>query len=62
MVVAKKDMVIDPDQLLEHCRTNLAPFKVPKKVIVVEALPKTPTGKILKRQMRQDYKGAFNEE
>ncbi len=62
VVVAKKDMVIDPDQLIEHCRTNLAPFKVPKKVIVVEALPKTPTGKILKRQMRQDYKGAFAQE
>lgn len=59
VVVAKQDMIIDPDGLIEHCRGCLAPFKVPKKVIIVDALPKTPTGKILKRQMRQDYKAAF---
>ena len=62
VVVAKKGQAIDPDELIAHCRQHLAPFKTPKKVIVVEALPKTPTGKILKRQMRQDYKGAFADE
>jgi fatty-acyl-CoA synthase len=40
----------------------LAAFKCPKKVIFLEALPKTPTGKILKREMRTHYKSAFSGE
>ncbi len=46
-------------EIMEHCKTILSPFKVPKKIIFVEALPKTPTGKILKREMRESYKGIF---
>jgi fatty-acyl-CoA synthase len=34
---------------------------VPKSVVFVSALPKTPTGKILKREMRQTYKTMFKE-
>jgi len=46
-------------EIMEHCRMHLSSFKIPKKIIFVEALPKTPTGKILKRQMRESYKGIF---
>jgi fatty-acyl-CoA synthase len=46
-------------EITEHCKSNLSSFKVPKKVIFVEGLPKTPTGKILKREMRESYKGIF---
>jgi len=31
-----------------------------EKVVFLDALPKTPTGKILKRDMRQTYKGLFS--
>lgn len=46
-------------ELLEHCKTQLSSFKVPKAIIFVDALPKTPTGKILKREMRESFKGIF---
>ncbi len=46
-------------EILEHCKKHLSSFKVPKKIIFVEALPKTPTGKILKREMRESFKGIF---
>ncbi len=46
-------------EIMEHCKGILSPFKVPKKIVFVEALPKTPTGKILKREMRESYKGIF---
>jgi fatty-acyl-CoA synthase len=56
VVVPKQGETITEEQILAHCRRHLAAFKVPKKAILVEALPKTPTGKILKREMRQSYK------
>ncbi|MFH1137499.1 MAG: acyl-CoA synthetase [Pseudomonadota bacterium] len=59
VVVVKKGQTLTEEELLEHCRKHLAPFKAPKKIIFVDALPKTPTGKILKREMRQTYKGVF---
>jgi fatty-acyl-CoA synthase len=43
-------------ELISHCRKELAAFKCPKKVFFVDALPKTPTGKILKREMRVSFK------
>ena len=60
VVVPKKGETITEAEIIEHCRKNLAPFKVPKKVVVVEALPKTPTGKILKREMRKSYADIFS--
>ena len=52
VIVPKPGVTLTAEEMLAHCRRELAPFKVPKKVIFVEALPKTPTGKILKRQLR----------
>ena len=59
VVVPKKGQTITEQEIVEHCRRHLAPFKVPKRVVFVEALPKTPTGKILKREMRVDYSSIF---
>jgi fatty-acyl-CoA synthase len=43
--------------LLAHARERLAPFKVPKRVILAEALPKNTAGKLLKRELRARYVG-----
>jgi fatty-acyl-CoA synthase len=40
-----------------HARERLAPFKVPKRVILAEALPKNTAGKLLKRELRARYAG-----
>jgi fatty-acyl-CoA synthase len=45
--------------VLDHCARALASFKVPKGVVFVESLPKNPSGKLLKRQLRQDYAAFF---
>jgi acyl-CoA synthetase (AMP-forming)/AMP-acid ligase II len=42
-------------ELVEYCRDRLAHYKCPKSVDVVEALPRNPTGKILKRDLRAPY-------
>jgi acyl-CoA synthetase (AMP-forming)/AMP-acid ligase II len=51
-VVVGADARVSADELLEHCRTELAKFKVPKDVVVIDALPRNPSGKVLKRELR----------
>ncbi len=51
-VVLRADATATPDKLIEHCRAQLAKFKVPKDVLFVDALPRNPSGKILKRELR----------
>ena len=41
-----------PDSLRDYCSERLARYKVPREVIVMESLPKGPTGKLLKRELR----------
>ncbi len=59
VVVPKKGETITEQEIMEHCKKELARFKCPQKVIFLDALPKTPTGKILKREMRVSYKEIF---
>jgi acyl-CoA synthetase (AMP-forming)/AMP-acid ligase II len=41
--------------LIEHCKQHLADFKVPKKVHIVEKIPRTATGKIQRRSMAETF-------
>ena len=43
---------VRPDELIEFCRERLAAFKYPRAVEIMDKLPKTPTGKFLKRELR----------
>jgi len=43
---------VTPEAIVEHCRTRMAAYKYPRLVEIVEDLPKTPTGKILRRGLR----------
>jgi len=61
VVVPKAGQKITEAELMELCKKELAPFKVPKGFIIVDALPKTPTGKILKREMRVTYKDMYKD-
>lgn len=51
-IVPRKEHAIDSEQLLDWLGTRLARFKVPTQIVQVESMPKTPTGKILKRELR----------
>ncbi|BDM69186.1 long-chain-fatty-acid--CoA ligase [Streptomyces nigrescens] len=41
-----------PEELTAHCRQQLAAYKYPREIRIVDALPKGPTGKILKKELR----------
>ncbi len=51
-VVVNPAMTTTPEELIEHCRPQLARFKVPKAVVFIDALPRNPSGKVLKRELR----------
>ncbi|MFF9607164.1 acyl-CoA synthetase [Streptomyces sp. NPDC014684] len=55
VVVARGE--VTPDQLTEHVRQKLAPFKAPKRVLFVDELPRNASGKILKRELRDRFGG-----
>jgi long-chain acyl-CoA synthetase len=52
-VVIKSGEQVTQAELLEHCKTNLAKFKIPSVIEVVESLPKSNVGKILRRTLRE---------
>ena len=43
---------VDADQIAAHCRAAFTPYKVPRQIVFVEALPKSSVGKILRRELR----------
>jgi acyl-CoA synthetase (AMP-forming)/AMP-acid ligase II len=55
VVVAAPGHTLDIDALLDYCRAHLAAFKCPKSVDVLAELPRNPTGKILKKDLRRPY-------
>ena len=59
VVVPKAGAALGERQVLEHAHEMLASFKVPKRVLFAESLPKNPSGKILKRQLREENARAF---
>ena len=59
VVVLKPGVLLDEAAVIAHCAGQLAHFKVPKGVVFVDALPKNPSGKLLKRDLRMRFEGRF---
>ena len=55
IVALKKGETATPEELIEFCRQRLSSFKRPRSVVFVDALPRTSTGKVLKRVLREQY-------
>ena len=52
VVVVKKDPNLTKEDVIEHCRKHLTGYKMPRVVEFRSELPKTPVGKILRRELR----------
>ena len=54
-VVLKPDAKggVSEEQIVDWCRTNMSVYKAPRQVRFIDALPKTATGKVLKRVLRE---------
>ncbi len=51
-VVLRPNTTATADELVAHCSGQLARFKVPKEIVFIDALPRNPSGKVLKRELR----------
>ncbi|BBZ14093.1 long-chain-fatty-acid--CoA ligase [Mycobacterium branderi] len=54
-VVVLADPNLDEAAVLAHCSGKLARFKLPKRAVFTDVIPRTPTGKALKRQLREQF-------
>lgn len=60
LVVLKLGSKAGENEILDFCRSVLSHFKCPRSIEFLESLPKTGTGKVLKRELRQKYWTAKN--
>jgi long-chain acyl-CoA synthetase len=52
-VSLRPGQMVTTDELVAYCRERLAPYKAPRRVEILDELPKTASGKILRREMRR---------
>lgn len=55
VIVLKAGQGLTEAEVIAHCNGHMAHFKAPKRVVFTDALPKNPSGKLLKRELRQRY-------
>jgi len=55
VVVVKPGQALTEAEVIEFCQGKLAKYKIPKSVVFVEALPRTAAGKVLKRELREEF-------
>ena len=59
IIVSKPGYSLVEKDVIAACAQKLAHFKVPKRVVLTDSLPKNPSGKLLKRELRQKYEALF---
>ena len=59
VVVVKNGQTLVQEEVLAHCASQMASFKSPKAVVFTDAIPKNPSGKLLKRELRQRHIDLF---
>ena len=55
VIQLKKNRQAEPEEVLDFCRGELAGYKVPRSVVFVEELPRSPVGKMLREKVRETY-------
>ncbi|ODS91588.1 MAG: acyl-CoA synthetase [Comamonas sp. SCN 65-56] len=53
VVIVKQGQVLSETDVIAHCTAHMAAFKAPKRVVFFDQLPKNPSGKVLKRRLRE---------
>lgn len=59
-VVPNADVALDPAEIRAFCAEHIATFKKPRDFVIKDGLPRNAYGKVLRRQLRDDYLGSIN--
>jgi malonyl-CoA/methylmalonyl-CoA synthetase len=59
VIIAKPGATVDPDRVIAELKAKLANFKIPKRCVMVDELPRNTMGKVQKNLLRDQYKGSF---
>lgn len=62
IVIPKPDISVTEAEIIDACKNELAGYEVPKRVIFVDDIKKTATGKFLKTTLREQYKDLYADE
>jgi long-chain acyl-CoA synthetase len=54
-IVPAAGQTLDKDDIITHCRRNIGGYKIPRRMVFLDALPKSAMGKILKHELRRCY-------
>ena len=54
-VALKPEQSLSEDEMIDYCRDKLAGYKIPRQLQIMEALPRNPSGKILKKELRAPH-------
>ena len=54
-VVLKQGGALELDEMIEFCRERIAGYKIPRQLEIIEEMPRNPSGKILKKELRKPY-------
>lgn len=55
LVVCKAGKTLTDQEIIEHCRTRIGGYKIPRRIQLVDSLPKNAVGKIIKAELRRQY-------
>jgi acyl-CoA synthetase (AMP-forming)/AMP-acid ligase II len=55
IVVTKSGEELNEEELIEWCQGKIGRYKIPKKVVITDTIPRTLTGKILKKELRRKF-------
>jgi len=55
IIVVKPGEELTEEELAEWCQGKIGKYKIPKKVVITDTIPRTPTGKILKKDLRKQF-------
>lgn len=56
VVALWQGMLVNEEELFKYCRERIAGYKMPKRIVITDTLPKTASGKILRRQVKEQLK------
>jgi acyl-CoA synthetase (AMP-forming)/AMP-acid ligase II len=54
-VVLKPDTTLEVEEMIEFCREKIAGYKIPRQLEIIAEMPRNPSGKILKKELRKPY-------